>query len=156
MLILLDIDGVMVPAKGWKAPELHSDGFPVFSSTSVTGLRKIISETGASILLTTSHKTRFSLPEWRRIFFNRGITANIAKLKASKVGMSRKDEVLNWIGKHKDQQHFVIIDDDKSLNDLPPDIKQNLILTSPFIGLNETLADKAIGVLHDTREIISA
>ena len=32
MLLFLDIDGVMVPAKGWKSPELLNDGFPAFSS----------------------------------------------------------------------------------------------------------------------------
>ena len=32
MLLFLDIDGVMVPAKGWKSAELLEDGFPVFST----------------------------------------------------------------------------------------------------------------------------
>jgi len=156
MLILLDIDGVMVPAKGWKAPELLSDGFPDFSANSVSGLRKIITATGASILLTTSHKSRYSLPKWRSIFAKRGIDANIAKLRAGKAGISRKDEVLNWIYKHKSDQPFIIIDDDTSLNGLPAPIKQNLILTSPYIGLNESIAEKAIQILHHAAEPIVA
>ena len=32
---------------------------------------------------------------------------------------------------------FIIIDDDKTLNSLPPFLKKNLLLTSPFIGLTE-------------------
>jgi len=152
MLILLDIDGVMVPAKGWKAPELLSDGFPDFSPKSVSGLRKIISATGASIVLTTSHKSKYSLPKWKSIFAKRGIDANISKLRACKAGISRKDEVLNWIYKNKNDQPFVIIDDDTSLNALPAPIKQNLILTSPYIGLNESLAEKAIEILHHAAE----
>ena len=31
MLFFLDIDGVMVPAKGWKSPEFLDDGFPAFN-----------------------------------------------------------------------------------------------------------------------------
>ncbi len=61
MLILLDIDGVMVPANSWKKPEFHEDGFPMFNSRSVSALQKIISETGASLLLTTSHKSKYNL-----------------------------------------------------------------------------------------------
>ena len=61
MLILLDVDGVMVPANSWKKPEFHDDGFAVFSSKSASALQKIITETGATILLTTSHKTKYNL-----------------------------------------------------------------------------------------------
>ena len=31
MLVLLDIDGVMVPANSWKKPEFMDDGFPMFN-----------------------------------------------------------------------------------------------------------------------------
>jgi hypothetical protein len=44
MLIFLDIDGVMVPAKGWQRPELLSDGFPVFSLNAVNALKKLITK----------------------------------------------------------------------------------------------------------------
>lgn len=76
MLILLDIDGVMVPANSWKKPEFHDDGFPMFSVQSIRALQKIISETHATILLTTSHKWVYSLQKWRDIFKSRGITAS--------------------------------------------------------------------------------
>ena len=56
MLILLDIDGVMIPANSWKKPKFLDDGFAMFKLKSVKALQKIIAETGASILLTTSHK----------------------------------------------------------------------------------------------------
>jgi hypothetical protein len=60
--------------------------------------------------------------------------------------------VLNWIKKNKGDDNFIIIDDDKSLNDLPFDIKRKLILTSPLIGLNENLAEKAIEALNHISE----
>lgn len=72
MLLFLDIDGVMVPAKGWKAPELLDDGFPAFSSHATNTLKKLISDK-VTIMLTTSHKSNFSIEKWKTIFKNRGI-----------------------------------------------------------------------------------
>lgn len=138
MLILLDIDGVMVPAAGWKVPELLNDGFPDFSVKAVRSLNKIISATSASILLTTSHKSKYSVASWKRIFAARGVNAKVSRLKHNNNKFqSRKDEILHWVEAHRSEQNFVIIDDDKSLNDLPASLKNKLILTSPLIGLSD-------------------
>lgn len=147
MKILLDIDGVMVPANNWKTPELRSDGFPDFSKRAVHSLNKILSSTNASLLLTTSHKFKYSLDTWKRIFKDRGINAQISTLINSSNFKTRKDEVLDWLQKHQSEENFVIIDDDKSLNDLPKEYKHWVILTSPLIGLNEENANQAIEVL---------
>ena len=64
MIILLDIDGVMVPASSWKTPEFLNDGFPNFSPRAINSLNKIISKTNASILLTTSHKSKYPIASW--------------------------------------------------------------------------------------------
>ena len=150
MRILLDIDGVMVPAASWKPSELLADGFAKFSSRAVSNLQRIISETGASIVLTTSHKANYSLAEWESIFNSRGIIATIDKLDNNSDNLSRKDEILNWLNSQAYQEDFVIIDDDKSLNGLPIQIKEKLILTSPMVGLNEYDAIAAIEVLHSS------
>lgn len=137
MLIFLDIDGVMVPAKGWKSPEFFKDGFPVFSSKAVTALQKLISE-DVIIMLTTSHKSRFSVEEWKSIFRNRGINIeNIKSLPENTKNLSRKDEMVSWFNVNDIDEDFVIIDDDKSLNDLPPFLRAKLVQTSPHIGLTE-------------------
>jgi len=149
MLILLDIDGVMVPANSWKKPEFHEDGFPMFNAKAVEALRKIIAETNATILLTTSHKANYTLAKWRNMFRSRGIIdTKIDRLPKSELSSNRKDEILNWYrSKHKPNEHFVIIDDDKLLNGLPENIKGNLVLTSSSIGLTDELANQAIGIL---------
>ena len=79
MLFFLDIDGVMVPAKGWKSPEFLNDGFPAFSNKATLTLQSLISEED-TVMLTTSHKSKFSIEEWKSIFKNRGI--NIDKIKS--------------------------------------------------------------------------
>lgn len=141
MLIFLDIDGVMVPAKSWKRPELLNDGFPAFSSKAVRVLQSLISE-GTTVMLTTSHKSRFTIKAWKSIFEKRGL--QITKLKCLKDNtnyLSRKDEILNWFNLNGVNEEFLIIDDDTSLNALPVFLKDNLILTSPLIGLTDSHLD---------------
>lgn len=152
MLIFLDIDGVMVPAKSWKSPELLSDGFPEFSNRAVRVLQNLTSG-DTTVMLTTSHKSRFNVEEWKSIFHRRGI--EIRKLKTldeSRFGVSRRDEILNWFNLNNVNENFIIIDDDTSLNALPSFLKDNLILTSSMIGLIDTHLDeirsKLEGRLH--------
>ena len=148
MLILLDIDGVMLSASSWKPVEKLDDGFSNFSPRAVSNLQRIISETGASIILTTSHKSTYSLYQWHNIFKKRGINVSIVgKLDDNTTFLSRKEEILNWQFKNKGINDYVIIDDDKSLNGLPSNIKEKVVLTSPMVGLTNDDALSAIKTL---------
>ncbi len=80
MFLLLDIDGVMVQVAPWKKVDIHPDGFFEFLPQAVISLNHILIETGASIVLTTSHKSSYSLNEWDEFFQNRGIVAKLDKL----------------------------------------------------------------------------
>jgi hypothetical protein len=148
VLIFLDIDGVMVPAKSWQSPELLDDGFPAFSFKSVRVLQNLISE-DTTVVLTTSHKSRFTIVQWKEIFLKRGIKLSKLKSLDNNINFqSRKDEVLNWFKLNNVNEAFLIIDDDKSLNDLPPYLKDKLILTSPLIGLTDSNLEEINAVLN--------
>jgi hypothetical protein len=147
MLILLDIDGVMLPAASWRTTENLSDGFPGFTKHAVKNLKKLLSETHASIVLISTHKTRFSNSEWRNIFRNRGIEATIDVLE-NENDSNRKDEIVNWYNTHSNED-FIIIDDDKSLNDLPERIKHNLVQTKSLVGFNEESYNVAKNIIRD-------
>lgn len=137
MLIFLDIDGVMVPAQGWKSPELLNDGFPAFSDKAICALQKLIAE-DTIIMLTTSHKSNFSIEAWKGIFRKRGLNIeHIKSLPANVDNLSRKDEIGNWFNSNTPDSDFIIIDDDRSLNGLPGFLKNNLVQTSPYVGLTE-------------------
>lgn len=128
MVIFLDIDGVMVPIKSWKAPSLLEDGFPEFSSNSVKVLNSKINE-NTKIVLTTSHRFTYSKEEWVKIFEVRGV--GIKDIEFLPYG-NRKDEILKYL---TEDMEYIIIDDDKLLNDLPQKVKEKLILTSSMLGL---------------------
>ena len=148
MLIYLDIDGVMVPANSWRKPEILEDGFPEFSSNAARSLDRIISCSCADIVLTTSHKYKFTLEEWKNIFLRRNITFNnISRLPENINHLSRKEELLHWFTAEKAAEKFIIIDDDKSLNGLPYFLKSKLIQTSGSVGLTESLADEALDII---------
>lgn len=148
MLILLDIDGVMVTTPAWKKVELLEDQFSSFNKRAVDNLQRIISETNASIVLTTSHKSSFNISEWKSIFQKRGLNLNsIYRLDDNINHLNRKDEIMNWVNSGVNES-YVIIDDDKSLNDLPQNIKQNCVITSSLVGLNEEAALIAISILQ--------
>ena len=140
MLIFLDIDGVMAPAKSWQRPDILEDGFVDFSSKAVTVLQDILTQNpNSTIILTTSHKSRFSLSQWKIIFERRGLNVNkLESLNDYTDFQSRKVEILNWFDSNDIHEDFIIIDDDKSLNDLPTFYKDRLILTSSLVGLNES------------------
>jgi hypothetical protein len=156
MLILLDIDGVMVPGNSWKKPEFLDDGFPAFSNRASSALQKIISETSADILLTTSHKSNYSIEEWITIFNLRGIKIkNIYSLPENKAHLSRKEEIMNWITTSNELPDFIIIDDDKSLNGLPKFVKNKLIQTNASIGLTIDLINEALEIIADKQLTIA-
>ncbi len=148
MLIFLDIDGVMVPANSWKKPEFLADGFFAFSSKSTIALQKIISKTNANIVLTTSHKSNYTIEEWVNIFKKRNFKINnISRLPENKNNLSRKEEIINWFNTNVIREDFIIIDDDKSLNSLPEFLKNRFIQPSSLVGLTDELADEALGIL---------
>ncbi len=148
MLVFLDIDGVMVPAKSWETPEILSDGLPAFSS-GATKVLQILIENDTTLVLTTSHKSKYTNEQWKNIFAVRGIqVAHLKVLDDNVTCLSRLGEVLKWLNENSVQEEFIIIDDDKSLNDLPPLFKHKLLLTSPMIGLTNSHLEQIEFILN--------
>ena len=143
MKLLLDIDGVMVPISPWKRPDFLSDNFPMFSSKATKALQRILKETNATVVLTTSHKSTYSIAEWIAIFQIRGSELNtLERLPENTAFLNRREEILNWLNDQVALKTFIILDDDKSLNDLPSNLKENLLQTSSMIGLTDVLVEE--------------
>jgi len=142
MKIFLDIDGVMVHANPQKKVDMAQDGFYQFNTIAVSVLNEIIGKVKkVELILSTSHRFRFPLLEWVEIFKRRKIhadTISILDLSQEK-RLTRKTEIEHWMDKCKYRpEEVIIIDDDKSLNGLPQNLKDRLVLTNPYIGLNTT------------------
>ncbi len=152
MVVLLDFDGVLVTTPSWKPVEQHSDGFLTFNEQAELNLIRLISETGASIVLTTTHRITYSVEKWKEIFNNRGIPVEIIEKVNSRqtIGemLSREIEIKEWIDKFGSDRNYVIIDDDLSINALPKEIKNKWVMTKSMIGLDHDSTIKAIKLLR--------
>lgn len=125
----------MVPAAGWKVPQNLEDGLPMFTQKAISALKSLISS-NTTVILTTSHRARFTIDMWKKIFERRGLKIDeLLTLNSNQNFKKRKDEILGWLNTHDVETDFVIIDDDTSLNALPKDLKEHLIITSPLVGL---------------------
>nr|WP_121273478.1 HAD domain-containing protein [Pedobacter schmidteae] len=141
MKFFLDIDGVMVHANPHKPVDLEKDGFYKFNTIAVNILKSVLYETKDEVILSTSHRFKYDINRWKEIFLSRGIKMNhisiIETSYSSTRRISRKTEIEHWIiENHIKSSDVVIIDDDKSLNDLPKYLKDRLVLTNPYTGLN--------------------
>lgn len=119
MKLFLDIDGVMVHANPHRTIELEDDGFYRFASKAISVINSI---ENAEIILSTSHRHRFTIHEWEKIFEKRGIhfvSISIIETENSHK-ISRREEIEKWVNlKNYSVNEIIIIDDDKSLNGLP-------------------------------------
>lgn len=147
----------MIPARPWRAYEISSDGFGMFSKSSVDCLNDIIkSSLNPEIILTTSHKNRYGIDDWKNIFSNRGIIkTKISRLNTESLEISRIEEIRSWYLKNQNES-FIVIDDDKGLNDLDTNFKEDyLVLTKPTIGLDKISAEEAIRKIEHLQKMIN-
>ena len=155
MIVFLDIDGVMVHANPHRKVELENDGFYKFNDIAVNILKSTLYSTKDEIVLSTSHRFKYDISEWKEIFHRRGLKfKNIHILDVYETSdninntyprVSRKTEIFSYITiRNIKTEDVVIIDDDKSLNDLPSILKERLVLTNPYLGLNDQDEIKAV------------
>lgn len=143
MIFFLDIDGVMVHANPHQKVELEEDGFYKFNPQAIQVLNAVIYKTKDKIILSTSHRFKYSISEWKIIFKTRGLEIRNLSILDDNEYLSnhrhtRREEILGWIQSNNlDYKEVVIIDDDKSLNDLPTHLKDRLVLTNSYTGLND-------------------
>ena len=150
MKILLDFDGVMITTPTWQKVDHLEDGFMAFNEACVEKLATVLSKTSADIVLTTTHRIHYNEIEWQQILYNRGImTGRISKVNTAGkfTDLSiRCMEVLEWVGANPNE-NYVIIDDDKSLRDLPIEIKARWVETEFHQGLTTKGSEQALNIL---------
>lgn len=141
MKFFLDIDGVMVHASPHRMVELEEDGFYKFNPIAVQILASVLMTTKDELILSTSHRFRYNIAQWRTILRARGLSMKKISILDLPLDTksNRRFEITQWIiDKQLEPGEIVIIDDDKSLNELPGYLKERLVLTNSYVGLDAT------------------
>ena len=154
-IIFLDIDGVLNTSE---TKDLTPSGWLGISGNLVDNLARIVKNTGAKIVLTSTWKK-----EWNK---DRSLCSCDGKYLDDMLkqhGLSIYDKIadhnwfrghyiLEWLYEHDDVESFVIIDDDTF--DFDKSGLMPLVVKTEFYigGLTETLADAAIEILNRKQE----
>ena len=128
-IIFLDIDGVL-NSDTWDKTDTFKNGiypFKHFDPKAVSLFNKIISETNASVVLSSTWRLKYNIEEMRNIFAKVGIKCNLIDftpdLKINNNYVVRGNEILKWCKDNKDiigcrftdYTDFVIIDDNSDM-----------------------------------------
>ncbi|GAA0883624.1 hypothetical protein GCM10009120_22220 [Sphingobacterium siyangense subsp. cladoniae] len=102
MIFFLDIDGVMVHANPHRQVAQATDGFYVFSRAAVETFNTIFIAEEDQVILSSSHRFRYTIAEWKKIFHDRNIRIDLLTLLEDVVAKvnhryTRKDEILGQI-----------------------------------------------------------
>lgn len=88
------------------------------------------------VILTTSHRDRFTLPQWKEIFTRRGLhIEHLDRLSPVRTPSNRRIEIQEWFSSNPIPEDFLILDDDKTLLALPDKLKDHLHVTPSLVGL---------------------
>lgn len=147
--IFLDFDGVLntehyqnllyYEGKAWQ-----DEYGAYFDPETVGQLKRIIDATHADIVVESSWKY-LGLEAMQEMWEVRQLPGRVIDITPT-VGHYKGMEIASWLADNVSQDaRYVIIDDEYViLNSLLP----NFILTNPFDGLTEDLADRAISILN--------
>ena len=164
-ILFLDIDGVLNTAlwfdSKYKNASKDKWGY-VFDPTSVANLKRIVDETGAGIVISSSWKF-FGLPVLRKMWKARELPGKIIDCTPDSMcdesmqdldidfdlidpGASRGYEIREWLSRHgKNVSHYAILDD---MYEMLPEQQSHLVMTDSETGITNEDADKVIEILN--------
>lgn len=152
-IIFLDFDGVMDTS--YYDHILSKEGKPgndeygaVFDPYCIRNLKRIIEETEADIVVSSSWKYLMSYQDFLNMWKDRGLPGFITDVTPNPVDRRKRgDEIDAWIEECKTECQYVIIDDLEANNFNEHQIPR-LLIVNPFFGLDEETAERAIQILN--------
>ena len=141
-IIFLDFDGVMDTS--YYDHILSKEGKPgndeygaVFDPYCIRNLKRIIEETEADIVVSSSWKYMMSYQDFLNMWKDRGLPGFITDVTPNPVDRRKRgDEIDAWIEECKTECQYVIIDDLEANNFNEHQISR-LLIVNPFFGLDE-------------------
>ena len=154
-IIFLDFDGVMDTA--YYDHMLSKQGLPgndpygtVFDPNCVHNLRRIIDNTGADIVVSSSWKHFMTYKEFLEMWDARGLPGFVTDVTPiPDMRRNRGDEIDSWLNECNVEWQYVIIDDLDGSNFNEHQIPR-LLVVNPFFGLDEDTAERAIYLLNNS------
>ena len=120
----------------------------VFDPYCIRNLKRIIEETEADIVVSSSWKYMMSYQDFLNMWKDRGLPGFITDVTPNPVDRRKRgDEIDAWIEECKTECQYVIIDDLEANNFNEHQIPR-LLIVNPFFGLDEETAERAIQILN--------
>lgn len=151
-VIFLDFDGVMDTA--YYDNYLNYMGLPekdkygvVFDLDCIANLRRIIDETGADIVVSSTWKDFMTYKEILEMWEYRKLPGFVTDTTPT-CSRKRGDEIDSWLEECNTECEYVIIDDmdETQFNEHQYD---RLFVVNPYDGLNEQTAEKVIQLFRE-------
>jgi hypothetical protein len=161
-VIFLDIDGVL-NTKWWYTQMNRNTpkdkyGY-AFDPNAVSNLKKILDQTGADIVISSSWKS-FGYSELEEMWEERGLPGKLIGITPNSVSDEmllnadldnmelfsiRGMEIKEWLSKNgKRISHYAIIDD---MDNMLPEQQSHFVKTDPEIGITKENANQVIAIL---------
>lgn len=136
-ILLLDLDGVLIPFVPWVPDKLHEDGYSDFDPKCVENLNKLLDKTGFDIVLSSTRRLQVDIDQMNTYFERRGvkkkIIAYVPNYNTETIWYNRRREIERFL-EEEEPNHYLILDDDKSLLDADFEIQSSWIQTYPMFG----------------------
>ncbi len=162
-VIFLDIDGVLNTKWWYTQMDRNSPrdqyGY-AFDPKAVANLKRIVEETGADIVISSSWKS-FGFSELEEMWTDRGLPGKLIGVTPNSVSDEllleadidsielfhiRGKEIKEWLTKHgKNVSNYAIIDD---MDNMLPEQQSHFVQTNPEFGITEEDAEKAIAIIN--------
>ena len=162
-ILFLDIDGVLNTKWWYTQMDRNSPrdqyGY-AFDPKAVANLKRIVEETGADIVISSSWKS-FGFSELEEMWTDRGLPGKLIGVTPNSVSDKllldadidsielfhiRGEEIKEWLTKHgKHVSNYAIIDD---MDNMLPEQQSHFVKTNPEVGITEEDAEKAIAIIN--------
>lgn len=164
--LFLDIDGVLNTERQHdhcvEAGAAYVDNFGyAFDPVAVANLKKIVDETGADIVISSSWKF-WGLSTMQKLWARRDLPGQVIDITPNTVSdklllsvdlnfmelpAGKGSEIKEWLSDNGNQvTRYAILDD---VPDMLPEQQSHFVQTDPRVGITEDDADKVISILTD-------
>lgn len=118
-----------------------------FNPKAVSNINLLISYTRAKIVVSSTWRTQFTLQQLKDIFRSNGINGEVIDITS--IGLTRGEEIQEWIDYHGVESYIVIDDQVKDI--LPYVDNRRVVKCEHSIGFeDDELLDKSLDILLDS------